>query len=599
VSASATKSIHGSDYHPHNPWYFFTTGSDLNYALRTSLAGIGALLAAMYLQFDVPRWAAWTVFVVSPPVRGSVLRKTTARVLGTLVACVVSVAGVGLFPQHALGFYTFFTAWYAVCAYWGSLTRGFVSYGAGLAAFTTAIVVAGAPSEPQGVFFVAINRGSATLLGVLFALLASEVSAHSDDINGDFAHRVCAVAGELIDWAVDFLKPSAAENGAERVQDAPVTRDILNLDELAKNAMASRPALRWVKRWIVGLPTALLCIQTGVLSIGRSSDDEMTGWVRQAMRDLGELIRSGAETSIAELQKRCSSLSRLAEHLEKQPRENAGRLALMEIVSGLRYFVACIESILMLKEPILPPTIGYPPPQFLPRRAVAMANALAAFLGIGCAYFIWDATAWNEGSAFVTYVAVAVVLFLALDDPVTASRVCVVATLFGAAVALLAKYFLLPWFNNPIWLSVLLFALVFPAVWLETKPRLAPFGILFVNAQMVLLAPTNPQHYNLEQDINGLVVFVTAFYFVSLVFLLVSPPRTGQARIDYLLHLMRRQLARLQNRPVLTADARLRWETQMYDAVQKVQMVSKAAESRTAAVGVLLAGHRAIDGVEP
>jgi uncharacterized membrane protein YccC len=57
-----------------------TYDRSLGFALRTTLAGIAALFVAMWLQIDTPRWAIWTVFIVSPPVRGNALRKTAARI---------------------------------------------------------------------------------------------------------------------------------------------------------------------------------------------------------------------------------------------------------------------------------------------------------------------------------------------------------------------------------------------------------------------------------------------------------------------------------------------------------------------------------------
>ena len=53
------------------------------YSLRTAMASMAALYVAMWLQLDTPRWAMWTVVVVSLPTRGDILRKAAARVAGT------------------------------------------------------------------------------------------------------------------------------------------------------------------------------------------------------------------------------------------------------------------------------------------------------------------------------------------------------------------------------------------------------------------------------------------------------------------------------------------------------------------------------------
>jgi uncharacterized membrane protein YccC len=49
----------------------FSSAGALSFALRTTLAGLAALFVAMWLQLDTPRWAIWTVFIVSPPMRGT------------------------------------------------------------------------------------------------------------------------------------------------------------------------------------------------------------------------------------------------------------------------------------------------------------------------------------------------------------------------------------------------------------------------------------------------------------------------------------------------------------------------------------------------
>src|SRR5271156_2646335 len=83
----------------------------VGFALRTTLAGMAALFVARWMQLDTPRWAIWTVFIVSPPVRGNALRKTAARIVGTAIGCTVGIVSVAVFPHQPLGFYIFFSVW--------------------------------------------------------------------------------------------------------------------------------------------------------------------------------------------------------------------------------------------------------------------------------------------------------------------------------------------------------------------------------------------------------------------------------------------------------------------------------------------------------
>src|SRR5271154_5438179 len=99
----------------------FASAGDITFALRTTFAGLAALYTAMWLQIDTPRWAIWTVFIVSPPMRGNALRKTAARLVGTVIGCIVGIVCVSLFPQQPTGFYILLSVWLGVCAYWATL----------------------------------------------------------------------------------------------------------------------------------------------------------------------------------------------------------------------------------------------------------------------------------------------------------------------------------------------------------------------------------------------------------------------------------------------------------------------------------------------
>ena len=112
---SEARSIH-TDLRGEHSSFVFTGAGDLNFALRTTVAGIAALFVAMWLQLDTPRWAIWTVFIVSPPLRGNACARRS-RIIGTFLGCVVGVVSVGLFPQDRVGFYVAFSAWLGACAF--------------------------------------------------------------------------------------------------------------------------------------------------------------------------------------------------------------------------------------------------------------------------------------------------------------------------------------------------------------------------------------------------------------------------------------------------------------------------------------------------
>ena len=570
------------DIRGEHPSLVFTSAGDLTFALRTTLAGLAALYTAMWLQLDVPRWAIWTVFIVSPPVRGNALRKTAARLIGTTIGCIVGVAIVGLFPQQPAGFYIVLAAWLAACAYWATLRRGYVSYGATLAAFTSAIVSAGVSSAPLNVWQEATDRGSATVLGVLFALFASDVAARSDDAPGELAKRIRALAGELLDWAATQLELGKSDEP----KDAPLTAKILGLDDVCTNAISERPALGRVKSWIRGMPTALLSFQSGVLSIrdaaGRGvAPPEAVSRAKEAIDGVAAFLRSESALDLLSLRRQRTTLT------EFQQAAWARSAAIREILEALEYLLAGLEAISTLHAPeaAAPP---YPRPTFMVHRQYAMTNAIRTIVGILLGFLIWDATAWSHGVVFMVNIAVAGVVFVTLDDPVFANLANIIGTTTGCLVGLAAKYFILIQENEPLNLLIVLFPLMFIGAWIETKGKLAPLGVFFVIGLLIMIEPKNPQEYSFIYDVNAFFALEFAYVFMSLVFLTIGAPRKGPERITELLVRMRRH--RGEARFWSSREERLGWETWMYDALQRLQAATKDPRHRQLGVNLLLSG---------
>jgi uncharacterized membrane protein YccC len=566
-------------------WLTFTSATDVAFALRTTVAGIAALYTAMWLQLDVPRWAMWTVFIVSPPVRGNALRKTASRLVGTTIGCIVALVAVGLFPQQPAAYYLVFSAWLGGCAYWGTLRRGYVSYAASLAAFTSAIVAANVASAPLNVWQTATDRGSATVLGILFALVASDIASRSDDVPVEFARRIGALAADLLDWAVRQLELIAFDEP----KDAPFTAKILGLDEICTNAVAERRALHWVKSWIRGIPTALLSLQSAVLSIrGAASRQDATRanacLLTDALQGVAVFLRSSAALDLPSLRRQADSLAELRQASWAQA--SAHR----EIIDALVYLLGGLEAILTLHPPDAVSPL-YPQPKFVAHRSYATTNLIRTVLGMLLGFVIWDVTAWADGATFLVNVAVALVIFVTLDDPVSANRPNIIGNLIGGVVAMPTKYLLLVHENDPLSLAIVLFLLMFIGAWAETKPRLASLGLFYMNGLLVLMEPKNPQQYDFVQDVNVLIALVVAYAFVPLVFLAIGAPRKGPERAAELLARMRRNRCRGQS--FATRQQRLRWETQMYDELQRLQAVTNNPRDREIGVNLLLSGLRA------
>jgi uncharacterized membrane protein YccC len=574
-------SIH-PDVREDRSWFDFTTTGDIVFALRTTLAGFAALFTAMWLQLDIPRWAMFTVFLLSPPVRGNALRKTAARLVGTVIGCIVAVGIVALFPQERVPFYLVFSLWLGGCAYWATLRRGYVSYAAILAAFTSAIISSDVSSAPLGVWRAAVDRGSATLLGTIFAYFASEMLARSDDVPSDLANRVRALAGDVLDWAVRQLE----SRQTDEPKDAPFTARIFALDETCTNAIAERPALGWVKPWIVGLPTALLAFQSAVLRMSsedsRETEPAATALLKKVLETFAAFLRSTAPLDLPSVRQQARSLANAQKDLSSE------NLAAKEIIAAILSVVASFEVVLTLRPPAdaVPP---YPKPTFVTHRDYAATNLIRTVAGILLGFVIWNVTAWSHGDTFMVNVAVALVLFVAMDDPIAANWRNLLGNLTGGLIALAAKYLALVQTSELLTFVIVLFPLLFLGAWTQTKPTMASFGVFYVNGLLIVSNPSNPQQYDFTQDVNVLIALVVGYSFVPMIFLAIGAPRHGAERVADLLMKMRRQQRRVAADS--TRNDRLARETQMYDEFQRLQAETDQPQFRECAVNLLIAAY--------
>ncbi len=331
-----------------------------------------------------------------PPRGGNALRKSVARLAGTVIGCVVGVILIALFPQDRIGFFISCALWLGFCAYLGHPSpRVRRLYGHSLRVHLRARRP-GAIDSPDNVFYIAIDRGSATFIGCLVALVMSEAAVRSDDAPGELANRGSKIIVGLFDWAVAQLgmRPPATLEKAT-LEDAPFSSLILSFDELNRNAMAERPSLRWVSSWILGCPTALLSIQSNVIAAVRKRrqgepDDPQLDRVRDGIKSVRNLIVAGAELSLEKLRQQAEALTRLRQDLP-------ARSLYYEIISAVQYVLVVYDAILTQQQPHYAQVQRYPEPHFVGMHMCAWTNFNRAAIGLLVGFFVWDATAWSQG----------------------------------------------------------------------------------------------------------------------------------------------------------------------------------------------------------
>ncbi|CAI3954072.1 Uncharacterized membrane protein YccC (YccC) [Commensalibacter communis] len=148
-------------------WLYAPPKEAIYFTLRTLLASYLALAIALWMQLDSPKWAMMTVWIVAQTSPGETISKSRWRVVGTLVGVSMAILMAASFPQQPVLFGITIAIWMGCCCWIASLIRNSSSYGVVLAGYTCALIGLSTASDPDGVFMMAMSRGSYILLGVL------------------------------------------------------------------------------------------------------------------------------------------------------------------------------------------------------------------------------------------------------------------------------------------------------------------------------------------------------------------------------------------------------------------------------------------------
>jgi hypothetical protein len=141
-------------------------------AFKTSLALVLAYGFALWFDWDKPMWAAFAVALISLPTLEASLGKGAQRLKGTLIAVVVSLGIIALFPQDRWLFMVAQAGWLAFCTY--KMLGSQHAYLWFCAGFVCSIITSNGGPDPVSAFMVATTRTLETSLGILcYALVFS------------------------------------------------------------------------------------------------------------------------------------------------------------------------------------------------------------------------------------------------------------------------------------------------------------------------------------------------------------------------------------------------------------------------------------------
>lgn len=145
------------------------------FAARSMLACALALWAAFQMQLEAPHWAALTVWIIAHPHPTQTWGKGFFRIVGTLIGASVAVMLTALFSQAPELLILAMSLWVGLCTAVANLLKGFHSYAAMLAGYTTLIVAVAVADRPLHAFETAVARATCVMLGVAAVAIVSAI----------------------------------------------------------------------------------------------------------------------------------------------------------------------------------------------------------------------------------------------------------------------------------------------------------------------------------------------------------------------------------------------------------------------------------------
>ncbi|MEA2770044.1 MAG: hypothetical protein QOD93_3006 [Acetobacteraceae bacterium] len=550
-------------------------GPALLFGLRLWIAVALALYVAYWLELDNAYWAGTTAAIVCQPSLGASLRKSSFRMIGTVVGAVAIVVLTASFPQSRTGFLMGLAAWGAACGLMATLLRNFASYAAALAGYTAVIIASdelGATGGATGeVFTLAVSRASEICIGIVCAgmvLAATDFGQARRRLAAQFAALSAEITGGL---AGTFLLAGPV---GEKTQ--PVRRDLLRrviaLDPVIDEAIGETSELRYRSRRlraaVEGLFTALSGWRMIANHLGRLPEEERRQEADVVQRRIPDELRS------APVQDDATRWTTDPVRLRRVCRDAVRALAALPAdTPSLRLLADATAEVLIgisrtLNSLVLLTGSGQSTPQarvarlHVPDLLPALVNAARVFVVIGIVEVYWIATAWPNGASAVTWAAIFVILYSPTADQAYANaRGRLIGIFPTAALAAIVKFAVLPGSETFVGLAIAMGLVLIPAGALSTLPWQASLFGTVASWFIPFIAPVNQAVYDTQQFYNSTLAIVVGAGAATLAFRLL-PPLSPALRTRRLLALTLRDLRRLATAPVL--PARGSWESKVY-----------------------------------
>jgi uncharacterized membrane protein YccC len=486
-----------------------------------------ALYLAFLFDFEEPKWAGMTVWIVAQGSRGMSLSKSQYRLAGTIVGAVVGVALIGAFAQTPELFFLALALWVGFCTAVSTALRNFRSYGAVLAGYTAAIISIAAASRPSAAFDVAIARLSCIALGVVTEAVFNGVFAPEDPL-GAVKKRLAAYLKLGAEMSARALR--GEDNRAEfpRLFSAAV-----EMDSAGKYAAAASPSARRKFGHLRGASTAAMA----ALAAAQAFREHVARHGRGDEPLIARVAELIDETAKAPAGKR-PEIAALRADVRAAIREDVAaarplsRLFTLERLEGL---IGRVEEALTRGALFLDPRA---PDSRLPFHVhidwiAAIRNGVRAFIAVLAAAAAWVYLAWPSGGTFVVIVAVVCALFATRPNSVASGVGFLEGAAAASVVALFCNFAILPAMSGFAMLALAVAPFLILGGLAMRIPKLAGAATGFTMFFFSLVGPDNATRAAFADYLNDVAGLLVGIGFGTLIFALVLPrdPRRDRRRL--------------------------------------------------------------------
>ncbi|AOX20986.1 hypothetical protein A0U90_12645 [Kozakia baliensis] len=430
-------------------WVYAPSMNAVEFATRNTVASLVALAIAFWMELGEPQWAAMTVWITAQGSRGESLSKGRWRLVGTAMGMIAAVSLLAAFPQAPWLFFPALALWAGLCAGLATVVHNFRSYAFVLAAYTCAIIAMGASSQPDHVFQVAMARGTYICLGVICEMVAGVVFSASLAVKARafMRTRLIQAISSATAAVYDILReepPPESDIRAVFSQTLTLNDQIeFTAVEVGHNECAIQCAyatigiLSRIMSRALGLRTRLASVpnRSAVSQDVLIRAAEFLEAMPQRLNDLENV--HAARRQLEDLLHLC--VQRVQQTLQEEHIEEEEQIAVNDRIAlqGVRLLLSEYRDLLTYFA--ADPTEKLRPEAYRLRHMinwrVAFHNGTRSTVAILLASLIWEVTAWPNGAAFVSFIAVVCGRFATFENTVLVSN----KFFYGACAAALAS----------------------------------------------------------------------------------------------------------------------------------------------------------------